>query len=169
MVPLLKFTAEDYYKAYDEWGANCGPGALAALTKKTLDEVRLLIPKFEKRRYTTPAMMVTALKNAYIPYRLRKYRDWPILGLVRVQWEGPWMNQPFPAKHYHTHWIGACGYEPINVGIFDINCMESGGWVSLNDWDSVIVPWLLKNDTKATGLWHITHSIELVDGIGDMV
>ena len=37
---LTPFTEEDAYRAYNEWGANCGPGAVAAIMGMSLDEVR---------------------------------------------------------------------------------------------------------------------------------
>lgn len=36
----LRFTLEDAQRASQEWGANCGPGAIAAIMGMTLDEVR---------------------------------------------------------------------------------------------------------------------------------
>ena len=35
-----RFTADDAHRAHREWGANCGPTAIAAICRLTLDEVR---------------------------------------------------------------------------------------------------------------------------------
>ena len=48
-----RFTAEAADRAYDEWGANCGPGAIAAICGLTLDELRPHMGDFEGKRYTT--------------------------------------------------------------------------------------------------------------------
>lgn len=48
------------------------------------------------------------------------------------------------------------------IGVFDVNCLNNGsGWVSLEDWISDIIPYLTENIKRATGGWHITHSIEV--------
>lgn len=49
-----KFTIDDATRAYDVWGANCGPGALAAALDKTLDDVRPHLVNFDRKRYTNP-------------------------------------------------------------------------------------------------------------------
>jgi hypothetical protein len=47
-------------------------------------------------------------------------------------------------------------------GIFDVNCLNSGGWVSLADWSRTMVPYILREcHPKANGEWHLTHSIEI--------
>ena len=51
------FTQADSQRAFDEWGANCGPNALAFALQTSLDAVKGQIPEFEKRRYTSPSMM----------------------------------------------------------------------------------------------------------------
>lgn len=160
---LPRFTHEDAERAYQEYGANCGPGALAAIAGMTLDEVRPHIPDFETRHYTNPTMMFAALDSIGKQWKRRAEALWPTYGLVRVQWEGPWMAEgvPIAARYRYTHWIGAAivGSE---VGIFDINCMNNGsGWVSLIDWDTIVVPYLTAQYKRANGCWHMTHSIEV--------
>lgn len=162
MTPL--FTMEDAERAYEEWGANCGPGALAAICGKTLEDVRPHIPLFAERRYTNPSMMFEALRNLARDWVPRADKEWPSWGLVRVQWEGPWTkpNVPMRARYRYTHWIGACARDRKNIGVFDINCMNNGtGWVSLSLWATEIVPWLTKQYPRADGKWHITHSLEV--------
>jgi hypothetical protein len=53
----VSFTEADAHRAYDEWGANCGPGALAAIAGLTLDKVRALMGDFETKGYTNPTLM----------------------------------------------------------------------------------------------------------------
>ena len=40
------FTWEDANRAQEEWGANCGPGAVALMLGWTLDEIRPYMGRF---------------------------------------------------------------------------------------------------------------------------
>lgn len=166
--PALRFTPDDNERAFRTWGANCGPGALAAVTGMTLDEVRPHLAGFDTKRYTNPRMMLGALKSIGRPFRLVmkppevSVATWPMLGLVRVQWLGPWMDpgRPMVARYRHTHWIAAAQRAPGDVGVFDINHAES--WIALYDWVRTLVPWLTRQHRHATvGAWHATHVVEL--------
>jgi len=46
--------AAEAQTAWDVWGCNCGPGAIAAILNMRLDEVRPLMGDFESKRYTNP-------------------------------------------------------------------------------------------------------------------
>lgn len=169
MPTKLAFTLDDAQRAHDEWGANCGPGALAAVTGKTLDEVRPHIKGFDEKRYTNPSMMWAALRSMGVKWQSRMgMLTWPAHGLVRIQWDGPWCNPGVTplAAYRHTHWIAAQQKEnPLSIGIFDVNAMSSGGWISLHDWGESLVPWLLKECVpRASGKWWITHAVEVSDG-----
>lgn len=169
-----RFTADDAERAYREWGANCGPGAVAAIFGLTLDEVRPHMGIFEQRaaRYTNPALMREVL-GRIAPLTGRRWEwkriesktAWPTYGLARVQWEGPWTKPgvPMRVRYRWTHWVGA---SRINgeIGVFDINAMGNGsGWSSLADWNRMIVPWILDNCVpRANGEWHLTHRVEVM-------
>jgi hypothetical protein len=167
-----RFTLADADRAHDEWGANCGPGALAAIMGMTLDEVRPHLIGFDYKRYTNPTMMFDALKSIGAKYRSAAlgyaltpddFIGWPRYGLVRIQWEGPWTRPEVPmrARYRYTHWVGGQGGRS-SYGVFDINCMNNGtGWCSLQDWTRVIAPHLISQYPRASGKWHITHSIEI--------
>lgn len=166
--PAPRFTEDDADRAYQEWGCNCGPGAIAAIMGMTLDEVRPHIPGFDAKRYTSPSMMEKTLRSIDRPWR-RAGEAWPVHGLVRIQWDGPWTlpNVPIVARYRYTHWVGAAtistGIVGLDaVGVFDINCMNNGtGWVSLGDWKDTIAPYLISQYPRANGEWHITHAIEV--------
>lgn len=153
--------------ANDAWGCNCGPGALAAIMGISLDDVRPHMGDFERKRYTNPTLMFEALDSLGARWKNRGRRcDWPVHGLCRIQWEGPWTQPGVPprAAYRHTHWIAV--RHPVHsrdVGIFDINCCNNGtGWVSEADWRNLVVPWLLKECVpRASGAWHVTHHIEV--------
>jgi len=172
-----RFTVDDAQRAYDVWGCNCGPGALAAILGLTLDQVRPHLGDFEAKRYTNPTLMKSALVSLGAKWSLTSlgqrrcgwqvnYLGWPRYGLARIQWEGPWTKPgvPIAARYRHTHWVGSMqGAISDRYGIFDINCLNNGsGWVSADDWRDVLVPWLLSEcEPKADGRWHITHAIEI--------
>lgn len=170
MIGRPRFTADDAQRAWDTWGANCGPGAIAAVLGMTLDEVRPHMEAcgFAGKHYTNPSMMFDVLKRIGVSFTYRGgelgQRNWPRYGLVRIQWEGPWTKPgvPMRARYRNTHWVGACARTPDNVGIFDINAIANGsGWTSLADWSSIVVPAILEHYPRADGKWHITHAIEV--------
>ena len=161
---LTPFTQEDAVRAYAEWGANCGPGAVAAIMGMSLDAVRPIMAAegFETKHYTNPSMMNAVLRRIGRPWR-KVGAVWPAYGLVRVQWEGPWTaaGVPMRARYRFTHWIG-CEIGPASTGIFDINCMNNGsGWCLLEHWSEIIAPYLMGQYPRSTGKWHITHAIEV--------
>ena len=161
-----RFTLEDAELAYITWGCNCGPGALAAITGITLDDVRCHMGDFERKGYTNPTLMYESLDRAGARWQLIGPKTWPQWGLVRIQWHGPWSAPGVPVRvaYRHTHWIGASVRPGGDIGIFDINAMNNGsGWCSLKNWSDSLVPWLLGEcEPKADGTWSITHSIEVV-------
>lgn len=168
MITITKprFTADDADRAYDEWGANCGPGAIAAICGITLDELRPHMGDFERKHYTNPTLMWAVLDSLGVAWaKVTPAVSWPQYGLVRIQWEGPWSEpgaQPRWA-YRHTHWVGAATDPVKGVGIFDINAIGNGsGWCSLDDWRAMIVPWILNECVpRASGGWHLTHVVEV--------
>ncbi len=168
-----RFTAEDADRAYDEWGANCGPGAIAAICGLTLDELRPHMGDFERKRYTNPTLMWQVLRSVGVGFTVRSGQfgaaDLPRYGLARVQWEGPWTEPgvPMRARYRYSHWIGAA-QRPIcgggtTTGIFDINAIANGsGWCALHDWESILVPRILQECVpRANGCWNLTHVVEV--------
>lgn len=105
----------DTIEAGDAWGANCGPMALAAvLGLPTVEAARELVQPF--RGFMSPSDMAHALERARIRgcverwthIRMPAADPWPALGLVRIQWLGPWCApgvNPRAAYRY-THWVG---------------------------------------------------------------
>lgn len=153
--PPLGFTHADACAAADAWGANCGPGALAATIGTPLEHVRPLIPDFKAKRYTSPQMMRAAVGNAgwrivaAIESHTRDTRAFPQHGLVRIQWEGPWYGR---FAYHHTHWIASRIWGDA-MWIFDINA----GWALAPDWVERVAPMIIANVRRATGGWHATH------------
>ncbi len=164
-----RFTQADGERAHDAWGANCGPGAIAAICGLTLDELRPQLGDFEQKGYTNPTLMFDTLRRLGVTWWHRRDKDWPEWGLVRVQWSGPWTNKGVPpaAAYRYTHWVGGCRHiphesAPLEIGVFDINALSNGnGWARLADWEQIQVPLLVEDIPRADGKWWITHVIEI--------
>jgi hypothetical protein len=175
-VTAPRFTSADIDRAYWDWQCSCGPAALAAILGLTLDEVKpLFMPAFPG--WTTPTRMLEALRRANkhwssiaVPARTRT--TWPVWGVARIQWEGPWTapgaNQRW--AYTHTHWVGVSrgkgSRDQHLIDIFDVNTVGGGGpledgWGPLEWWSRDIVPLLTKDIKRATGGWYITHAIEV--------
>lgn len=163
---ITRFSADDADRAFAEWGANCGPGAIAAVTGMTLDELRPYLGDFERKRYTNPTLMWKILDQLGVRWsKTMRPQSWPRYGLARIQWEGPWTAPGVPPRvaYRHSHWVGADARNPQNVGIFDINAINNGtGWCEVSDWCGVIAPFILEQcEPGASGRWHLTHGVEI--------
>ncbi len=157
------FTEAECREAFEQWGANCGPTALAFALQIPLAQVRGTIPGFEEKRYTSPTMMILAVSNLHrrvevaepIPgvKRLDPHR-WQNLSLVRVQWTGPWTKPGMNPKwaYNYTHWIATWMSGDVPM-IFDIN----GGILTFEEWKAEIVPALTAATPRADGGWFPTH------------
>jgi hypothetical protein len=162
------FTWQDAERAAEEWGCNCGPSAIAAITGLSLDEVRPHMGDFEKKRYTNPTLMWAALQSIGVRFSYRGgdlgKNSWPAHGLCRIQFEGPWTEPGVNPKwaYRQTHWVAASRHEG-EIGVFDINAIGNGsGWCLLEHWVGEIVPWIIREAVpRANGGWHITHSVEI--------
>lgn len=155
------FTQDEAATAFDAWGCNCGPAALAFALQVTLDDVRPHIPHFDERRYTSPTMMraaLAALGRTVIECRAPQSRDMfhELPALVRVQWTGPW-TEPVPRKWAarYTHWIVCWRLQPpVTAGtsfwVFDVN----RGICSSDEWMAVVVKRLTQHITNADGGWY---------------
>lgn len=160
------FTEAEAKAAYDDWGCNCGPTALAFALQTTLDVVRTAIPDFDSRRYTSPTMMSEALSRLgrqvnplRAPGKFHGKRDRLVghadmfrgpMSLVRIQWTGPWTKEGASGKWAarQTHWI-ACWIENEQRQVFDVN----GGIRNFHSWEQEIVPLIVAQVPRADGGW----------------
>lgn len=175
------FTEEEARAAYEEWGCNCGPSALAFALQVKLESVRYAIPGFEEKRYTSPTMMKAALQNLGKNFVSMPVHDIakivpvavPIspavamfhreISLVRVQWSGPWTQPNVNPKwaYRQTHWIAAWRLKDFGQEggmmqlerVFDCN----GGIRTFASWVEEIVPSLIATYPRADGGWFPTH------------
>lgn len=159
------FTGEQADAAYDAWGANCGPGALAAVLNLTPDDVRPHLEGFDRKRYTNPSMMLGALRSLKVRW-MKVDEGWPAYGLCRIQWGGPWMREgvPIKARYRHTHWIASRYIDAgaqLGVWIFDINAAHFG-WMRVAEWTDQLAPYLIRElVARGDGTWSVTHRLEI--------
>lgn len=176
MINQLRFTLDDANNACDQWGFNCGPGALCAVLGKTPAEIRPRMRDFESKGYTNPTLMAAILRDLGVQFRrtFETVREptfdalkWPAFGLVRIQWAGPWTREgvPIRARYRATHWVGYRSGTGSDVDqVFDVNAICVGGWLPFPEWAGELVPWLLKQcQPKANGKWWPTHCWDLPD------
>lgn len=144
------FTEADSHRAFEAWGANCGPHALAVCLNLSLDQIRLHLGDFEKKRYMSPTMMKLAVYAAGWTFTPR--HSLPAHGLVRVQWHGPWMANARWAYGY-THWIHCCQDERSDFHIFDVN----GGWRPQVRWQDEVATAIMRSIKRSDGKYSFTH------------
>lgn len=168
-IPLrqpVRFNVDEANAAGEEWGFNCGPGALCAVLGLTPAEIRPSLGDFESKGYTNPTLMARVLHAYGLVHRQTYRSDHPgrcriERGLMRVQWAGPWTKPgvPMAARYRHTHWVAVSGDQ-----VFDLNAICVGGWIPFDEWQYRLVPWLIcEACPKGTGEWWPTHGWEIIE------
>jgi hypothetical protein len=165
----VRFSQAEVDEANEQWGFNCGPGAICAALDMTPAELRPHLLGFEAKRYTNPSLMTAILRALGVSFRVAYRSDHPLLvpdlgirpglGLVRVQWGGPWTKPgvPMRVRYRHTHWAATAGGQ-----VFDVNAMSAGGWVSWEVWTRKLLPWLIPQCCPdGDGTWWPTHVLEV--------
>lgn len=146
-----------------DWGANCGPVALAALLELELPDVFALMdggfPGF-----TNLTMMRSWLKRAGFmaldPSEvgpkaiMRGVSKWPEHGLAFLQVLGPWMNGKPKEQYKYTHWIAVSGCSGY---VYDVNAEE---WQGARAWELRTVPGLLNAHSCSSG-WEVRQVLEV--------
>lgn len=166
--PAYSFTVDEARLAYDSWGCNCGPSALATILGITLDQVRTVVERvgFAGKRYISPGMMEKAIGIAGGKIDRSNFltavtdQNFPTHGLARIQWTGPWTAPGSNPKwaYRQTHWVASWHHDHA-ITIFDVN----GGIRPLQDWKREIVPLILEQCVpRNDGGWYVTHSWEVL-------
>jgi hypothetical protein len=173
MIPVMTssdlYTPSDAQRAYDTWGANCGPAALAALLRRPVMTVLRFLDGFEGRRFMNPTQMQQALHTAQQPFRVRRRLDPGVTyGLWFVQWEGPWTAPKVPARaaYPYTHWVGVAQTEDRGQMLYDVNAAPWGSWVPKRGWDRVVVPAITHEIPQATGAYFLRWACDVVQKEG---
>lgn len=179
-LPILH-APTDVDEAYERWGANCGPCALAAATGRSVDAVRAAVsdpaeqlelgePPLHYRGYMGIGHMRRALEVLRVPI-LRTWQAQPpdflasLEGteeravLVMVLWSGPWNAVPrAAATHRHFVTYRQICLDPRGRGwTYDGNV----GWLPHAIWAHEIAPQLMPK--RGDGKWTIGWAAELGD------
>lgn len=178
MMPL--YTPPDLLAAHDEWKANCGPGALAALLGKPLSEVRHAFPWFPARPWTSPTQMgeaITALigpRGKWTAYGIARgpvdeqIARLPRNGLFHIQIDGPWCNLADRRVAYrYTHCAAVRRIEG-SLFVYDINLgpnARPGGWATFDTWNEWIARPMVADTKRAIG-WFVRSVFDLPLGEG---
>lgn len=67
----IRFDVDAAEAAHAQWGFNCGPAALCAITGKTPTEIRPYMGEFERKGYTNPTLMAAALRHLGLRFERR--------------------------------------------------------------------------------------------------
>ncbi len=122
----LSFSEADSDAANEQWGANCGPHAVAAALNLSLDQVRphfaAFEQKFKERGYgfTNPTMMGNALALAGQSVAIAKGLKTKELreGISRIQWlwikSAPRLHRVKCDEAILKHAVGVCYYRMHN-------------------------------------------------------
>lgn len=160
------FSEEEFRRASREWGANCGPSALAFALQVPIDSVRHAIPGFEQKGYTSPTMMKAALaglSRTFTPNYVTRpcMFSESAVSLVRVQFTGPWTAPGSNPRwaYAHTHWIAT--WREGMAFVFDCN----GGMMHFGRWEIEILPLLTSMHKRSDGGWEPTH-VWKIDPVG---
>ena len=135
------------------FGANCGPGALAAsLSLETLN-VMQFFPHFPERPFTS----VVHMRAAFARCRLQTLegRDLPKYGVALLQFEGAWTDtatKPIWIARYR-HWIAVRGQ-----AVYDVNFRQ---WIDLAQWELGVIDAFRAVWPTVTG-WRIERAFEIL-------
>ena len=153
----LYFGEQDVIRANKQWGCNCGPAALAAALGLTLEQVRPFMGPFELRGYTNVINMRQSIAEAGGSI-VRTYEGWPPIGvgIVRIQWGGPWIINGKPARWAarQSHWVATWRNPQSWLYVFDVNA----GLQPIDVWEDSVVPAIVQSIKRADGKWTISHS-----------
>jgi len=167
--PQLSFNWEAYESAHRRNGANCGPGALAAVLGIHIDQAVEALPQFARYGFTTEVMMAVGLARFGQPFDWALARpdldplEWPSLGLVRIAFEGGWTAAGDRMEELQrSHWVATNRKSSGQLEIFDINSIWSTGWMDFKAWREEMVPWIVDRLVDgANGAWHVVETIEI--------
>lgn len=166
-MPTMPFTEAEALAANKNWGANCGPQALAFALQCKLDRAYNLISGFAAKRYMNPTMMSNAIYQAG-----RTFKSIPVpkrnagggldiepmfdarIAIVRIQFTGPWTKAGANPKwgYRFTHWIATWHEREVPL-VFDCNC----GIEAVSTWEIEVVPRITESIENADGGWFPTH------------
>lgn len=160
------YTPPDLLAAHDAWGANCGPGALAAALRVPVMALRDAFPWFPAQPHTTPRKLEQVLRALVLQDRTWEWGravegNRRATGVAMVQFTGPWTDparagEPWTRRvaPQFTHFV-AVNALGGHVHVYDVNNGEAGDWLPEHDWEAHTAPELLdfyrSRDKRTTG------------------
>jgi len=143
---ITLYRPTDAEEAYNLWGANCGPSAMAALLGVELSVIRTHISNW--KGYTTPSMARDTLRSAGAKCDYGRNGDWPQIGMVCIQFGGPWCApNAHPIEQYkRSHYIAVHG-----SAVYDVNCDK---WISRGHWNTLIAPEIARLYERSDRTWY---------------
>ena len=159
----------DVIDAYEQWGASCGPCALAAILRRPVDSLHSYLAGFDGRHYMNPTHVCDALTAVQARYTrvLPSLSTPPSYGLYVAQWEGPWLKPGVPprAAYRYTHIVGVALCEEYGLMIYDVNASThsslQGAWVPHSWWEKEIVPCITATIKRADGGYYMRWAYEV--------
>lgn len=169
---MKTFSYHDFQAAAERWGANCGPWALAVACGIHISEVPRHMPDFAARGWTNPGMMERALASAADGFELKRpMRHGDMFDkskpcVVRIQWEGPWLDDGVNPKwaYTKTHWVATWCVLATDA-TFEVVSDCNTGMQWLSDWEKLIVPMVKNGIPRATGGWAPTHVYKVTERV----
>jgi hypothetical protein len=152
----------DVDQAIGEWGANCGPAALAGALGLQLADVRAAV---SDDGFFRGYMSITDMKKALPRLGVVPEKVWttPPNGMLAqtngapilccVTWGGPWSGVPRAAakhRHFIVYRHGYVGSQGPGW-VCDVNV--DGGWILASEWKEKLLPDLLPE--RGDGTWAI--------------
>jgi len=163
------YTPQDVHDAFEAFGANCGPCALAAILQRPVMTLRPLLEGFERRGYMNPSQLLAALEAAHASYR-RTPAAMPDYGLAFLQWTGPWcqsrdaMNVRWAYRQTHT--VGVALTAEHGMMFYDcnakVNHVSQGGWVPQQWWETEVRPCITETIPRADGAYFIRWAVRVL-------
>ena len=135
------------------FGANCGPGALAASLSLEALNVMQFFPHFPGRPFTS----VTHMRDALERCRLQTVegRELPDYGVALLQFDGAWSRattKPFWLARYR-HWIAVRGQS-----VYDVNFHH---WVDRAQWERSVIEAFRAVWPSVSG-WRVERGFEIL-------
>lgn len=152
--PPLSYTREEVDQANEDWGASCGPVSLAAALGAPLALIRAVVVPLGFGGWMNPTMMGTALEELEVRFELVRsngpaLRPNARMRIIRIQWEGPWMERSVKEQYRHTHWIAWCRPTPTAESLVLCTATCPSEWQRETEWRA-----RLKSRNTP---WHPTH------------
>lgn len=143
------YAPKDTRKAYQLFGATCGPCSLAAATRMEVCDVRPAFPDLPESTFTNLPRMTKALRLLGIPFQ--KSPAWPSNGLVLVSG---------PERYHSRHWVAV--HQDF---LYEVNLDM---WLPKALWEREFLPELAWQHGSEPCQWSLESAIEVLDSANSL-